>query len=138
LGVNIASVTSLNLVPLITMTTENTETELRRKMAVIGARYLARTHTEIGELRTLIAQLASGGKATLKEIEMLAHRIRGSGAIFGFTELSEAAEGIEMLAVDCAFEDDLDLGQLSAHLTDYLAALTQAVARALQAATPVV
>jgi HPt (histidine-containing phosphotransfer) domain-containing protein len=120
------------------MTIDNTEAELRRKMAAIGARYLARTQSEIGQLRTLIAQLDSGGKSTLKEIEVLAHRIRGSGAVFGFAELSDAAEGIEMLAVDCALEDDLDIGHLTAHLTDYLGALTQAVERAVQAAAPTV
>ncbi len=83
------------------------EEEMRRKFVAIGARYLARTATEIGDLQKLVTRLQAGDVATLKEIEILAHRIRGSGAVFGFTKLSDAAGVIEMLAVDSAPTDRL-------------------------------
>ena len=91
----------------------NNEEEMRRKFVAIGARYLARTATEIGDLQKLIARLQAGDNSALKEIEILAHRIRGSGAVFGFAKLSDAAGVIEMLAVDSAPTDRLGCEQLS-------------------------
>jgi chemotaxis protein histidine kinase CheA len=79
--------------------------DMQRKMAEIGARYLARTAGELGDLQRMVTQLPTGGNTTLKEIEVLAHRIRGSGAVFGFTRLSDVAGIIEMLAVDSALVD---------------------------------
>ena len=57
--------------------------ELQDKMAAIGVRYLARTEGEAQDLLRLVEQLPVGGATTMKEIELLAHRIRGSGAVFG-------------------------------------------------------
>jgi len=74
--------------------------ELEAKFVAIGVRYLARTAAELTDLRKLIDKVPVGGKPALREIEVLAHRIRGSGAVFGFHEISTAAEVIEMLAVD--------------------------------------
>ena len=110
----------------------NNDTDMRRKMAEIGVRYLARTITEIVDLQRMVTQLASGGNATLKEIEVLAHRIRGSGAVFGFAKLSDAAGVIEMLAVDSALNDrdaaqDAQLAkQFAAHVERLIAATSAA------------
>jgi hypothetical protein len=93
------------------------EETMRRKMAEIGARYLARTVAEILDLQKLVEQLPTGGKPTLREIEVLAHRIRGSGAVFGYAKLSDAAGEIEMFAVNSALADQLDVVELAAKLT---------------------
>jgi hypothetical protein len=115
----------------------NDQEEMRRKMAAIGARYLARTETEILDLQKMIEQLAVASPSTrngiLKEIEVLSHRIRGSGAVFGYAQLSDAAGVIEMLAVDSALEDDLDVARLSIQFANHLDALSVATHGALQA-----
>jgi chemotaxis protein histidine kinase CheA len=77
---------------------QSNDEELQRKMASIAIRYIARTVTEAADLRRMIVDLP-GGVTTLKDIEVLAHRISGSGAVFGFNGLSDAARGIEMLVV---------------------------------------
>jgi HPt (histidine-containing phosphotransfer) domain-containing protein len=111
--------------------------DMQRKMAVIGARYLARTTAELGDLQRMVTELPTGGNATLKEIEILAHRIRGSGAVFGFAQLSDIAGVIEMLAVDSALIDlrskmrnDAQLAEQFAVHLQQLVAETQAAAAA--------
>jgi len=112
----------------------NNEDEMRVKFAAIGARYLARTANEIGQLEKLVGQLSTGGPATIKEIEILSHRIRGSGAVFGFASLSEAAGGIEMLAVDSALADHYDAAQLIGQFTAQIKKLHAETQNALAAA----
>jgi HPt (histidine-containing phosphotransfer) domain-containing protein len=111
--------------------------DMQRKMAEIGARYLARTTAELGDLQRMVTELPTGGNATLKEIEILAHRIRGSGAVFGFAQLSDIAGVIEMLAVDSALIDlrskmrnDAQLAEQFAVHLQQLVAETQAAAAA--------
>jgi HPt (histidine-containing phosphotransfer) domain-containing protein len=102
----------------------NPEELMRHKMAEIGARYLARTVTEIGDLEKLVAHLPTGGKDTLKEIEVLAHRIRGSGAVFGYAKLSDAAGLIEMLAVERAGKEFSNAAELMAQFNAHLLTLS--------------
>ena len=112
----------------------NNEEEMRAKFAAIGARYLARTANELGQLEKLVEQLSTGGQSTIKEIEILSHRIRGSGAVFGFAALSEAAGVIEMLAVDGELADHADTAQLTAQFTAQLKRLHTETQNALAAA----
>jgi len=114
--------------------------DMQRKMAEIGSRYLARTITELGDLQRMVTQLPTGGNATLKEIEILAHRIRGSGAVFGFAKLSDIAGTIEMLAVDSALIDprskmrnDVQLAEQFAVHLQHLVSETQAAVAAAAA-----
>ncbi|HYM33840.1 MAG TPA: Hpt domain-containing protein [Steroidobacteraceae bacterium] len=74
--------------------------DLQQRMADLGRKYLDRTAAELRDLQNLIAQIPAGDDTTYKNIEILAHRIRGSGAMFNFSLISDAAFGIEMLAVD--------------------------------------
>ncbi len=78
----------------------NTPQDLARRMAALGQRYLQRTVGELDELQTLVQEVVAGDVATLRNIEILAHRIRGSGAMFGFELVSDVAGEIEFLAVD--------------------------------------
>jgi len=110
--------------------------EMRRKMIEIGARYLARTITEIDDLQKMIVRLRAGDSAALKEIEILAHRIRGSGAVFGFAQLSDAAGAIEMLAVDSqGLPKKVSEAQLAERFTTYLQQLSAATHAASAAAS---
>jgi HPt (histidine-containing phosphotransfer) domain-containing protein len=74
--------------------------DLQQRMTELGRRYLERTAAELSDLNTLIESAQSGEAEIYRKIEILAHRIRGSGAMFGFNLISDAAYGVEMLAVD--------------------------------------
>jgi chemotaxis protein histidine kinase CheA len=76
------------------------DVEMERRMAELGQRYLERTTGELDELRGLVAKIPEGAEGTYKAIEVLSHRIRGSGAMFGFDLVSDVAGEIELLAVD--------------------------------------
>jgi HPt (histidine-containing phosphotransfer) domain-containing protein len=72
--------------------------DVQRRMAELGQRYLERTAGELLQLQSYIEQLAQGDGEAVKNIEVLAHRIRGSGAMFGFELMSDVAGEIELLA----------------------------------------
>jgi hypothetical protein len=55
---------------------------------------------ELDQLGALVARVPQGDEAVFKSIEMLSHRIRGSGAMFGFELVSDVAGEIELLAAD--------------------------------------
>jgi HPt (histidine-containing phosphotransfer) domain-containing protein len=74
------------------------EDKLQQQIADIGIRYLKRTQTEIGQLRDCLQRCRDGAPDAPKQLEQLAHKIRGSGAMFGFDALSERANQIETLA----------------------------------------
>lgn len=101
----------------------------RRKLADIGARFLARTIGEIAMLEELLKQLPGNALAGMKQIEMIAHRIRGSGAVFGFQALSNAAESIEMLALQTAGQENIDVEKITPQLLQAIAALSAECAK---------
>ncbi|HEX7113571.1 MAG TPA: Hpt domain-containing protein [Steroidobacter sp.] len=82
--------------------------ELERKLEEMGTRYLKRTLGELTRLGELLGQLRSGEQSALKEIEQLAHRIFGSGAMFGFDGVSASARELELAAQDGQAADLLD------------------------------
>ena len=71
---------------------------LRQQMAQIGSRYLARTLAELPQMQELLNSVLSGSPAMLKDLERIAHKIHGSGAMFGFDTLSDHACEVEHLA----------------------------------------
>jgi HPt (histidine-containing phosphotransfer) domain-containing protein len=106
------------------------EDDLQTKLADIAVRYLERTRAEVEQLRALVANVASGDKPVLRDIEVLVHRIRGSGAVFGFTEISSAAEALENIAVEQIRSPRVDF----ARTTEQLVSLTETLAAAVSAA----
>lgn len=82
--------------------------ELQQKLADISRRYIQRTAGEVGTLRDLIAKARTGSAAALKDIEHLAHKIYGSGAMFGFEPVSEQARALELAARDVTDPQMLD------------------------------
>ncbi|HKU15039.1 MAG TPA: Hpt domain-containing protein [Steroidobacteraceae bacterium] len=104
--------------------------ELQQKIADISRRYIQRTAGEIGGLRELIAKARSGNTSALKDIEHLAHKIYGSGAMFGFEPVSEQARELELAARDVTDPQMLD--KVAAHAD----ALEQRVRAALDARGP--
>jgi HPt (histidine-containing phosphotransfer) domain-containing protein len=104
--------------------------QLQQKIADIGRRYIQRTAGEIAGLRDLIAKVRGGDAAALKDIEHLAHKIYGSGAMFGFEPVSEQARELELAAKDVT--DPRMLDKLQAHAD----VLEQRVSAALDAQGP--
>jgi HPt (histidine-containing phosphotransfer) domain-containing protein len=75
--------------------------KLQQQMAEIGNRYLRRTLSEMPRLQELAAQLRNapaGDLTSIEELEQMAHKIHGSGAMFGFDAVSESAGKVELLA----------------------------------------
>lgn len=91
--------------------------ELERKLEEMGTRYLKRTLGELSRLGELLGTLRSGDESALKEIEQLAHKIYGSGAMFGFDSVSASARELELAAQSGESVDLLD------RLGAYIAAL---------------
>ena len=69
--------------------------ELQQKIADIAGRYIQRTAGELGGLRELIAKVRAGNAGAAKEVEQLAHKIYGSGSMFGFEAVSDQARELE-------------------------------------------
>jgi HPt (histidine-containing phosphotransfer) domain-containing protein len=72
--------------------------KLRQQIADIAVRYIKRTQGELGLLREALAAIRAGDADAPKQLERLAHKIHGSGAMFGFDAISEHAHEIEKLA----------------------------------------
>lgn len=101
--------------------------ELQQKIADIAGRYIQRTAGELNGLRDLIGKARAGSAAAVKDIEHLAHKIYGSGAMFGFEAVSERARALELAA-----KDTTDPGMLD-RLQQHADGLEQQVQAALRA-----
>jgi HPt (histidine-containing phosphotransfer) domain-containing protein len=101
--------------------------ELQQKIADIAGRYIQRTAGEIGGLRELIAKVREGNATAVKDIEHLAHKIYGSGSMFGFEAVSDRARELELAAKDAS--DPGLVEKLQRH-ADALEAQVQAALRA--------
>jgi HPt (histidine-containing phosphotransfer) domain-containing protein len=71
---------------------------LQQKLMDLGNRYLQRTLGEVAQLHGLVEAVRSGQGSAVKDIERLAHKIYGSGSMFGFDSISERARMLELLA----------------------------------------
>ncbi|MFL6576484.1 MAG: Hpt domain-containing protein [Povalibacter sp.] len=71
--------------------------QIQEKMRSLGERYLRRTYLEIDQMEATLARLRAGSTDGLKELERMMHKIRGSGAMFGFATLSDCAAEGELL-----------------------------------------
>lgn len=114
------------------------EDRLRQQMAQIGGRYITRTLGEMQRIRDLSALAQSGSAADLKELERAAHKIHGSGAMFGFHLVSDRAGEIEDIAGYLARHEgpaqligvsDGELLDRLGHIVNELDAVTRAAAR---------
>lgn len=76
----------------------NEDDKLQQHIADIGSRYLKRTLGEIDQLRALLQDAQAGADDALVRVGQIAHKIHGSGAMFGFDAVSERAYEIEQLA----------------------------------------
>jgi HPt (histidine-containing phosphotransfer) domain-containing protein len=101
--------------------------ELQQKIADIAGRYIQRTAGEIAGLRDMIARVRAGDTSAVKDVELLAHKIYGSGSMFGFEAVSEQARALELAAKDVTDPSMID--KLQQH-ADGLERQVQAALRA--------
>ena len=98
------------------------EEQLREQVRILGEKFLLRTAGQITTLREQMLRLRAGDREALAVIQELTHKIHGSGAMFGFAELSEQAGEMERLVFAGATGDptldrlDTLIDQLSAAL----------------------
>jgi chemotaxis protein histidine kinase CheA len=71
---------------------------VRQQVSELGGKFLRRTQAEATVLSDLVERIRSGDLTVLAEMERMAHKIHGSGAMFGFPAVSECAAEIEHLA----------------------------------------
>jgi HPt (histidine-containing phosphotransfer) domain-containing protein len=76
----------------------SSQDKLKQQLDTIGARYIARTLGEMDSLKDTAQQALNGSPSAFKDVEHLAHKIHGSGAMFGFDRLSECAGEVEHIA----------------------------------------
>jgi HPt (histidine-containing phosphotransfer) domain-containing protein len=86
--------------------------QLQNQIADIGVRFLKRTIGEVAQLREFLDSARAGSLDSLKQLERLGHKIHGSGAMFGFDELSERASEIERLASTGRSNDSKSLDRI--------------------------
>lgn len=101
--------------------------DLQHRLMELGQRYLKRTATELEELNALIARIASGDDSLYRDIEVIVHRIRGSGAMFGFSAVSDAAGAMEVLSSQAKSGQHQDRLATQARLQDMTISLERAV-----------
>jgi HPt (histidine-containing phosphotransfer) domain-containing protein len=82
------------------------EEQLREQVKILGEKFLLRTADQVTTLREQSQRLRAGDRAALGVIQELTHKIHGSGAMFGFADLSDRAGEIERLIVAGAPGDD--------------------------------
>jgi HPt (histidine-containing phosphotransfer) domain-containing protein len=90
-------------------------TRLNQSLVEIGGRFIKRTLGELGQLQQLLEQARAGNTASMKDIERMAHKIAGSGAMFGFDAVSERAQALEICAEGGA-TDTQSLQRLAEHI----------------------
>ena len=87
----------------------NTAT-VRSKLAELADRFVTRTAGELVTLRECVDRASKGDSQAYLQLRDLAHRIHGTGATLGFTEVGEQAATIERLAE----EQSRDFGAMNA------------------------
>ena len=109
------------------------ERQLREQVAALGAKFLQRTQDQTSALRELLVGLSNGDESVLLRMQELSHKIHGSGAMFGFEEVSRIAGEIEQLCYDrreageaaASVQGTADLVQRLNHSIEELAHATQ-------------
>ena len=112
------------------------QAQLGERVKALADQFLQRTAGQILVFHQQLAELAAGDRSVLTLISQVAHKIHGSGALFGFPAISECAgkleELSERLAAASASAADPPMSQGSQQLTECVAEL----AEALHAAPP--
>ena len=111
------------------------ERQLREQVSALGQKFLLRTRDETNVLRELTARLCQGDVSALAQLQEMAHKIHGSGAIFGFSAISECGGEIERLGEQLAAPRAAPAAGLDRDALQCLAQCIERLASAVAAAT---
>ena len=81
-----------------------TNDPLAQQLRALRREYLADSTKRVDELRRLLARLAAGERATLRDLTQAFHRLAGSGGSYGFPLVSTRSREGERLASRLATE----------------------------------
>jgi chemotaxis protein histidine kinase CheA len=73
---------------------------LREQITTLAGKFVKRTLNELHTFQEQLRAFAQGDCSVLPSIAAVAHKIHGSGAVFGFNRISEAAGALERLSVE--------------------------------------
>jgi chemotaxis protein histidine kinase CheA len=99
---------------------------LQAQLSALSVLFLERTHGQVSQLELLVQRVERRELAALLELRAISHKIHGSGAMFGFPDISEPAGEIER-ATDELLARDAKLEQPAG--AEFLQLVTAAVAR---------
>lgn len=108
---------------------EASRVQLQNRLQELGKRYLARTAVEVQSLQKTLAG-PQGEQLMSVEVAQIAHRIHGSGAMLGFTAITEYArvlDGFMKTRGDAPLN-----GQEREYVQRQLAGLLQVIEQAMQ------
>ena len=110
------------------MSEHNARDTLQAQLSALSVQFLTRTEGQVGQLELLVERIGRGELPALLELRAVSHKIHGSGAMFGFPDISEPAGEIErasdqLLARDAKLEHPAGAG------TEFLTLVTSAIRR---------
>jgi HPt (histidine-containing phosphotransfer) domain-containing protein len=101
--------------------------QMQAKIAQIAAHYLARLPKEVELLAELMARARKNGQ--FDEIELIAHRIHGNGAMHRLEDVSRCAAVLEQLASSAKGGAPVDFTQLETALVHLTQAARDVIAQ---------
>ena len=99
---------------------------MREQINQLAAKFLQRCSQDVGSLRVLLGRLRIGDAAAFKELEHLAHRLSGTGALLGFESIGTCAAAIERLA-EAQAGNTIPDQKVTERLTEYTARLEEEI-----------
>jgi HPt (histidine-containing phosphotransfer) domain-containing protein len=102
------------------------------RLMELSAQFLQRTLQDLAGMQQLLSTDNAIEQATLKQVERLAHGIRGTGAALGFESVSAGARDIERLAEGSSRDGSVPDSQIARRLAEDAARLGGVVSRLAQ------
>lgn len=107
---------------------------LQRHVTQLGDKFLRRTRDETVILHTLAEHANDGDPIVIDQIERLAHKIHGSGSMFGYAAVSVCARNLENLVEGVKLRDSVIGIGIEPDVVQSLIECTQRLAQAVEAA----
>lgn len=76
---------------------DDRQAAIRQRMAQLRAQFVKRTQGDLANMGELLERVRQADAAALRDMELLAHKINGTGATFGFVGISTHAGDIERM-----------------------------------------
>jgi CheY-like chemotaxis protein len=113
---------------------DSSKATAQRQLTQLAGRFLQRTRDEAVILNALAEHAFEGDPVVIQQMERLAHKIHGSGSMFGYRALSACASDLESLVEVIRTRDAPDGAAIEPGELQNLLECTQRLARAVEAA----